>query len=109
MAVRPLTVGSARRLVVRPPPEALEVAQRRIAYERDVSPTPAVAPVRAAARHVGLAPERDDAVAAATALHEDARAIREHADSAAARYSAATEMTRPRRPVVNSTRPGRAA
>ena len=40
---------------------------------------PAVAAVRTASRHVCLAAEGDDTVAAASALDEDARAVVEHA------------------------------
>ena len=46
--------------------------------EDHVAPTTAVTPVRAAPRHVLLAPEAEPTVAAATRQHLDAGAIVEH-------------------------------
>jgi hypothetical protein len=56
-----------------------EIAAVGIGDEHDIAAIPAVTAVRAAFRHVLLAPEAERAVAATAAAHLDAGAIVEHA------------------------------
>ena len=79
MALGPLAVAPTRRAPVRSAAKALEVTQRRVAYERDVGAPTAIAAVRAAAGHVGLAAKGHRSVAAAPTFDEDPRAVIEHA------------------------------
>ncbi len=58
-----------------------EVVGGRVDDEHDIAARAAVAAVRAAARHVFLAPPRDDAVAAVARFGEDSCVIDEHAAS----------------------------
>ena len=63
---------------VRPAAERLQIAQRVVAAHDHVAPVTAVAAVGAALRNVGLAPERQRAVAAGAGADLDAGAIGEH-------------------------------
>src|SRR5262249_6776187 len=58
--------------------EGLQVAQRVVAAQHDVATAAAVAAVRPALGHVGLAPERQRPVAAAPGPDLDVRTIRKH-------------------------------
>ena len=73
-----LAVAATGRLEVRAPPERLEIAQRRVADEHDVRPTPPVAAVRPALRDVRLTAKRQGTVASGARLYEDLRAVVEH-------------------------------
>ena len=75
MAQCPLPVPGARRLEVRPAPEALEVPLRVVADEHDIAAAAPVAAVGTALGHVRLTPEAEAAIAAAAGLHMDPRAI----------------------------------
>jgi hypothetical protein len=81
MTVRALAVPPAARLEVRAAAERLEVTERRVADQHHVAAAAAVAAVGAAARHVRLTAEGDDAVAPTAGLDEYARAIVQHAAS----------------------------
>ena len=61
------------------PGEEAQVAQVGVGDEDDVAALAAVAAVGPALGHVLLPPEAQAAVAAAAALHVDARAVVEHA------------------------------
>jgi NADP-dependent 3-hydroxy acid dehydrogenase YdfG len=78
VALGSLAVNAARGAPVRAATEALEVAQRVVAHEHDVAPTPAVAAVRPAPRHMGLAAKRRRPVAAPPALDEHLGSIVQH-------------------------------
>jgi hypothetical protein len=56
----------------------LKVPQRVVADQDDIRPTPTIAPIGAATRHMGLTAKRDRPVAARAGLYEYARAILEH-------------------------------
>ncbi len=73
-----LPVAAALRPVVARDPHRGEVAARAVGDEDDVAAAPAVAAVGPAPRHVRLAAEGDDAVAAGTALHVHLCPILEH-------------------------------
>ena len=60
-------------------PERREIAERRVGHDEHVAAAPSVAAVRPALRHVLLAPEAERAVAAASRLDVDLRAIVETA------------------------------
>jgi len=72
VTVRALPVTTPGRLEVRPPPEGLEVAQRRIADQHHVAAPAAVAAVGTALGNVGLAAEARAAIATGAGAHLDA-------------------------------------
>src|SRR5207247_2144645 len=78
VAQRALAMAAAARLVVRLALERLQVAQRRVADEDDVTAAPAVAAVGPAPWHVRLAPEAHRPVAATAALDVDSRLVVQH-------------------------------
>jgi hypothetical protein len=87
-----LDVGAVRAVLAAPPPrlaaaalegplraERGEVAEIRVGEQHDIAPTPTVAAVGPALRHVFLAPKAETAVTAAARDHLDARPVVEHA------------------------------
>ena len=80
MALGAAAVPAAPGAVVRAAPEALQVAQRLVADEHDVTSAPAVASVGTAARDVRFAAEARTAVAAGAGLYVNPRAIVKHVD-----------------------------
>ena len=74
----PGTVPAAARALMWREAQRREIAARGVADEHDVAAAPAVAAIGAAARHVGLAAERDRAVAAGPAFDVDLRPVVEH-------------------------------
>jgi large conductance mechanosensitive channel len=75
VALGALAVATSPRPEMRAAAEMLQVAQRVVADEHDVSPAPAVPAVGAALGHVGLAPEAQAAITAGTGLHVNSRTI----------------------------------
>src|SRR5664279_1977600 len=71
---RPAVAATAG-LEVRAPAEALQVTERVVADEHDITTAAAVAAVGAALGNMRLAAEAQTAVAAAPGLHVDARAV----------------------------------
>ena len=78
VALGALPVPAAPRAEMRAPAKALQVAQVVVAAQHDVAPAAAVAAVRAALGHVGLAPERQAPVAARAGADLDLGAVVEH-------------------------------
>ena len=78
MALRALAVAAALRAEVRPAAERLQVAQVVVAAQHDVAAAAAVAAVGPALGDVGLAAERQAAVAAGARLHFDPGTVVEH-------------------------------
>jgi hypothetical protein len=78
MPIRPLAVTATLGLPVAPPAKDLKVPQRVVADQDDIRPTPAVAPIGTATRHMRLTAKRDRPVPAGAGLYEYARAILEH-------------------------------
>ena len=79
MALRALAVAAALGLEVGAAVELGQVAPRVVAHEHHVAPAAAVPAVGPALGHVGLAAERNGAVAAGAAAHEDLCPVVKHA------------------------------
>ena len=78
MALGALAVAAALRAEVRLAAERLQVAQVVVAAQHDVAAAAAVAAVGPALGDVGLAAERQAAVAAGARLHLDPGSVVEH-------------------------------
>ena len=74
-AQRSLPVATSFGLEMRATPECLEVAQRVVAHQHDISAAPTVAAVRAALGHIGLSTEAQAAVPAAAGLDVNTCAV----------------------------------
>jgi hypothetical protein len=78
MTQRPLAMPATPSPIVRLAPKALQIAQRAVANDRNLTPTPPIAAIGPTARNVRFAAEASGAIAAGPGPNFDSCAIIEH-------------------------------